>query len=159
APVIAVGLVLSAVFIPCAFITGITGQFFRQFALTIASSTILSTVNSLTLSPALAAMLLKPRRKGVYQALPWPAFLALGAWAGYLWLGPYLLAHGADSARWAGTAPASYVLDLARAMGLPPERAAGLAGAFLGALAGWAAGRPLNQLLGRIFDLFNRGFQ
>ena len=51
APVIAVGLVLSAVFIPCAFITGITGQFFRQFALTIASSTVISTVNSLTLEP------------------------------------------------------------------------------------------------------------
>ena len=49
APVIAVGLVLSAVFIPCAFISGITGQFFRQFALTIASSTVISTFNSLTL--------------------------------------------------------------------------------------------------------------
>src|SRR5262249_42933066 len=61
APVIAVGLVLSAVFVPCAFITGITGQFFRQFALTIASSTIISTFNSLTLSPALAAILLKPK--------------------------------------------------------------------------------------------------
>lgn len=60
-PVIAVGLVLSAVFIPCAFISGIVGQFFRQFALTIAISTIISTLNSLTLSPALAALLLKPR--------------------------------------------------------------------------------------------------
>ena len=63
-PVIAVGLVLSAVFIPCAFITGITGQFFRQFALTIASSTVISTVNSLTLSPALAAMLLEAAAQG-----------------------------------------------------------------------------------------------
>jgi multidrug efflux pump len=60
-PVIAVGLVLSAVFIPCAFISGITGQFFRQFALTIAVSTIISAFNSLTLSPALAAILLKPK--------------------------------------------------------------------------------------------------
>src|SRR5436305_1189874 len=60
-PVIAVGLVLSAVFIPCAFISGITGQFFRQFALTIAVSTIISMFNSLTLSPALAAVLLRPR--------------------------------------------------------------------------------------------------
>ena len=60
-PVIAVGLVLSAVFVPCAFITGITGQFFRQFALTIAVSTIISAFNSLTLSPALAAILLRPR--------------------------------------------------------------------------------------------------
>ena len=59
-PVIAVALVLCAVFVPCAFITGITGQFFRQFALTIAVSTVISAFNSLTLSPALAALLLKP---------------------------------------------------------------------------------------------------
>src|SRR6266478_8836215 len=60
-PVVAVGLVLSAVFVPCAFISGITGQFFRQFALTIAVSTVISAFNSLTLSPALAALLLPPR--------------------------------------------------------------------------------------------------
>jgi multidrug efflux pump len=60
-PVVAVALVLSAVFIPCAFISGITGQFFRQFALTIAVSTLISAFNSLTLSPALAALLLQRR--------------------------------------------------------------------------------------------------
>ena len=60
-PVIAVALVLSAVFVPCAFISGITGMFFRQFALTIAVSTVISAFNSLTLSPALAAILLQPR--------------------------------------------------------------------------------------------------
>jgi multidrug efflux pump len=60
-PVVAVALVLSAVFVPCAFIRGITGQFFRQFALTIAVSTLLSAFNSLTLSPALAARLLPPK--------------------------------------------------------------------------------------------------
>ena len=59
-PVIAVALVLCAVFVPCAFISGITGQFFRQFAVTIAVSTVFSAINSLTLSPALAALLLKP---------------------------------------------------------------------------------------------------
>ncbi|MFM7162293.1 MAG: efflux RND transporter permease subunit, partial [Planctomycetaceae bacterium] len=59
-PVVAVGLVLSAVFVPCAFVSGLVGQFFRQFALTIAVSTLLSTINSLTLSPALAAVLLRP---------------------------------------------------------------------------------------------------
>src|SRR5262249_45944504 len=62
-PVIAVGLVLSAVFVPCAFISGITGSFFRQFAITIAVSTVISAFNSLTLSPALTALLLKPRDK------------------------------------------------------------------------------------------------
>jgi hydrophobe/amphiphile efflux-1 (HAE1) family protein len=60
-PVIAVALVLCAVFVPAAFISGITGQFFRQFAVTIAVSTALSAFNSLTLSPALAAILLRPR--------------------------------------------------------------------------------------------------
>ncbi|WP_407353538.1 efflux RND transporter permease subunit [Luteimonas sp. R10] len=59
-PIIAIGLVLCAVFVPMAFLTGVTGQFYRQFAVTIAISTVISTVNSLTLSPALAAMLLKP---------------------------------------------------------------------------------------------------
>src|SRR5262249_6038189 len=59
-PVIAVALVLAAVFVPCAFISGITGQFFRQFAVTIAVSTAISALNSLTLSPALAAILLSP---------------------------------------------------------------------------------------------------
>ena len=60
-PVVAVALVLAAVFVPCAFITGITGEFFRQFAVTITVSMTISAVNSLTLSPALAALLLKPR--------------------------------------------------------------------------------------------------
>lgn len=60
-PIIAISLVLMCVFIPCVFITGITGQFFRQFAITIAASTFFSAINSLTLSPALAALLLKPK--------------------------------------------------------------------------------------------------
>jgi multidrug efflux pump len=59
--VVAIAVVLSAVFIPTAFITGITGQFYRQFALTIAVSTVISAFNSLTLSPALAGMLLRQR--------------------------------------------------------------------------------------------------
>lgn len=58
-PIIAIALVLIAVFVPLAFISGLTGQFYRQFALTIAMSTVISAVNSLTLSPALAALLLK----------------------------------------------------------------------------------------------------
>ncbi|HRX89952.1 MAG TPA: efflux RND transporter permease subunit, partial [Steroidobacteraceae bacterium] len=58
-PIIAIGLVLTAVFVPIAFLGGVTGQFYRQFAVTIAIATIISTVNSLTLSPALAATLLR----------------------------------------------------------------------------------------------------
>jgi multidrug efflux pump len=59
-PIISTALVLCAVFVPTAFLTGLTGLFYRQFALTIAISTIISAFNSLTLSPALAAVLLKP---------------------------------------------------------------------------------------------------
>jgi HAE1 family hydrophobic/amphiphilic exporter-1 len=61
--VIAIAIVLSAVFIPAAFVPGISGQFYRQFALTIAAATILSAINSLTLSPALGALLLKPHHQ------------------------------------------------------------------------------------------------
>ena len=60
-PIIAIALVLCAVFVPMAFMSGVTGQFYKQFAVTIAISTVISTINSLTLSPALAAKLLLPR--------------------------------------------------------------------------------------------------
>ncbi|MCB1204053.1 MAG: multidrug efflux RND transporter permease subunit [Verrucomicrobiae bacterium] len=59
-PIIAMSLVLCAVFVPTAFVSGISGQFYRQFALTITASTVISAINSLTLSPALCALLLKP---------------------------------------------------------------------------------------------------
>ena len=59
-PIIAIALVLCAVFVPMAFLDGVTGQFYKQFAVTIAISTVISAINSLTLSPALAARLLKP---------------------------------------------------------------------------------------------------
>jgi HAE1 family hydrophobic/amphiphilic exporter-1 len=79
---IAIALVLCAVFIPSAFITGISGAFYRQFALTIAASTIISAMVSLTLSPALAALLLKPhgheQRSGLWKTLgaPFDLFFA-----------------------------------------------------------------------------------
>lgn len=90
-PVIAIALVLTAVFVPCTFIAGIVGQFFRQFALTIAISTIISAFNSLTLSPALAVLLLKPRSAGKTEALPRLAIAIVAAWAGYAYLGPWLM--------------------------------------------------------------------
>jgi len=77
-PIVSTALVLCAVFVPTAFISGLTGQFYRQFALTIAISTIISAFNSLTLSPALAAVLLKPHgaekdrfQKLIDRALGW----------------------------------------------------------------------------------------
>src|SRR6185369_12743490 len=70
---IAIALVLTAVFVPSAFITGISGQFYRQFALTIAGATIISLIVSLTLSPALCALLLKPHHEMESKSwLMWP---------------------------------------------------------------------------------------
>jgi multidrug efflux pump len=145
-PVVAVGLVLSAVFIPCAFISGITGQFYRQFALTIAVSTVISAFNSLTLSPALAALLLKPQDKGgvVRRPLPRLAFALAGAWAGYAYLGPWL----------AGVIPPA----LAAHLGDAAEVAALAAGVATALVAGWFVGRPLNWLLGWFFWGFNAAF-
>jgi multidrug efflux pump len=77
-PIVAIALVLCAVFVPMAFLSGVTGEFYKQFAVTIAISTVLSAVNSLTLSPALAARLLKPQHapkdaisRGMQLALGW----------------------------------------------------------------------------------------
>ncbi|MEO7052561.1 MAG: multidrug efflux RND transporter permease subunit, partial [Rhodanobacter sp.] len=77
-PIVATALVLCAVFIPTAFVSGLTGQFYRQFALTIAISTVISAFNSLTLSPALAAILLKSHdapkdrlTRGIDRAFGW----------------------------------------------------------------------------------------
>src|SRR2546430_2025666 len=61
-PVVAIALVLSSVFVPTAFIPGITGRLYQQFAVTIAISVVLSAFNALTLSPALAALLLRPKK-------------------------------------------------------------------------------------------------
>src|SRR5207253_3398572 len=92
-PVVAVALVLSAVFVPCAFISGITGMFFRQFALTISASTIISAFNSLTLSPALTALLLRPRGAEGAPPLPRLGFPLAAALAAYSWLVPWLTGH------------------------------------------------------------------
>src|SRR6185295_1392734 len=90
-PIVATALVLSAVFIPTAFISGLTGQFYKQFAITIAISTIISAINSLTLSPALAAVLLQEHgaekdwlARGMEKSLGWffGPFNRLFAWSG-----------------------------------------------------------------------------
>jgi multidrug efflux pump len=140
-PVIAIGLVLSAVFIPCAFISGIVGQFFRQFALTIAVSTIISAFNSLTLSPALAALLLKPRNEDSSEVIPRLGYFLLGAMIGFEYL-----AEPIDH-RWHFPA------------GAPPFWVAGIAGAVIGGVVMWGATRPLNAILGWLFGRFNAGFQ
>jgi multidrug efflux pump len=154
-PVIAIGLVLSAVFIPCAFITGITGQFFRQFALTIAVSTVISAFNSLTLSPALSAILLKRREKGSFEPLPWFAFIPIGAWIGHK-LGVHFGAAGIHQLS---------ALLAAQGVTLSPETLATIrlwgpivGGALAFLLIGLILARLIDALLGLFFRGFNRVF-
>lgn len=156
-PVIAVGLVLSAVFIPCVFIAGIVGRFFQQFALTIAISTIISAFNSLTLSPALAVLLLKSHKRTTnehaaddemashlndknHEALPRLLILIIGAWVGYA-LGPALATLLGD----AGKPIFSFV---------SPE----LLGGLIAVVIAQFGCRLINYLLGGFFYWFNRGF-
>lgn len=89
-PVIAVALVLSAVFVPCTFVTGIIGEFFRQFAVTIAVSTVISAFNSLTLSPALAVILLQSKAQRTHEALPRVGLVGVFVWAAWAYAGPVL---------------------------------------------------------------------
>lgn len=153
-PVIAVTLVLSSVFIPTAFLAGITGQFYRQFALTIAASTVISALNAMTLAPARAVTLIKPHSHdaghGVREVLP-PLGIAILAGLGmylYLtatvlsWLGYAAPGHGheADPAH----APSQMILSAVR-LGL----------FVLGGVIGWFLAKPVNFILGQFLKGFN----
>jgi multidrug efflux pump len=141
-PVIAITLVLSSVFIPTAFIPGLSGEFYRQFALTIATSMLFSAVNSLTMAPARAVVLIKPHGEGHRkEALPRWGVVLIGAWLAYEHV-PALLGVGAGTGAegHGGTASPPWLV------------AAILAG---GAAAGWFLSRPANWLLLRFFDGFN----
>jgi len=136
-PVIAVGLVLSAVFVPCAFVSGITGHFFRQFAMTIAVSTLISAFNSLTLSPALTALLLRPHHGKAIPLLPRLVFMLGGGWVGWQFVTNWLtrwLEHGAG-----------YLSPTmaARLQSVLPWLAAALA-VLAGATFGWLVIRTFN---------------
>ncbi len=154
-PILAITLVLSSVFIPCCFLGGVTGQFFRQFAVTIAVSTIISAVNAITMTPARAVVIFKTEeRDGGHhfkkEALPWWLYGILGGCL-TLWLGDkYLegkigiLAVPADQAPiwWSWAIGAVYFTP----------------GAVVGGLIGWFIADPINAVLRQFFKLFNAGF-
>ncbi|MBN9521053.1 efflux RND transporter permease subunit [bacterium] len=152
-PILAITLVLAAVFVPAAFVSGITGQFYRQFALTIAVAMAISAINAMTLSPSRAVAIFRSReqapgregKEGAHQgaeALPWWGWTAL---FGY---GSYLLLEGLLGER----------LGLA-ARPLWQQVAIGVGFALPGLVAGYFAAGPLNKACAWVFGLFNKAFE
>ena len=159
-PILAITLVLSSVFVPCCFLSGITGQFFRQFAVTIAVSTIISAVNALTMTPSRAVLIFKTEegRHGhelKREALPWWIFGIVAGMLSY-WYGPVHL-----RARFGLPASFSKTLGIEGSGWLPwtidaafyvvPAAVAGLG-------IGWLIIKPVNSVLGWLFKGFNRLF-
>lgn len=153
-PVIAISLVLCAVFIPTAFMAGISGQFYKQFALTIAASTVISAFNSLTLSPALCAVLLKGHGHGAGQghtqreALPKLGIAVLFALCAYVFLlGPVAHLLGFEAAEHTG--------EHGGPIGPLWLR---IALFTVGAIAGWFLSFIVNKVLDLGFRAFNSAF-
>jgi multidrug efflux pump len=140
-PVIAITLVLSSVFIPTAFIPGVSGQFYRQFALTIAASTVISAINALTMTPSRAVQIMgRPHEQR--DPLPrWGYCVIFGLLA--MWLGGWIAIQWPANVRVLGIS-----LNLTRG-----------ALFLVGAIAGFAAAGPLNWVVTRIFRGFNTGFE
>ena len=175
-PIIAVALVLCAVFLPCAFISGITGQFFKQFALTISVSTVISAINAITMTPSRAVLLFKSEERHAAasqdgglkptpqenaarevrrEALPWWIFGLAGGLL-TLWLARKFLAghFGLPAAvAWGGFAdlPAWLSWMLAAAFFIP--------GSVTGGILGWSVIKRVNRVLGWSFRKFNHYFE
>ncbi len=181
-PILAITLVLCAVFIPVCFLGGITGQFFRQFAVTIAVSTIISAINAMTMTPSRAVMIFKSKKAGAghhHEALPWWFFGLLGGVL-TVWLWPQMpflkqlqlpeLPSGEGSTQmpdWlyrvfgldAATLPTTLTEDIVPSWLYWTMTAIHfLPGLLIGLVVGWYIIKPVNAGLGWFFRKFNRGF-
>jgi multidrug efflux pump subunit AcrB len=164
-PILAITLVLSSVFLPSAFLVGITGQFFRQFALTISVAMIISAINAMTMTPARAASIFAGRTPGQHgdqgkEALPWWFFGLLGGLATVWLLTPVLgarlgLSIGEPGASATGESPDGLKATL---LTYGAYLLLFLPGAVAGGVLGWFIIRPVNWALGRFFHGFNRVF-
>jgi multidrug efflux pump len=165
-PIFAITLVLSSVLLPSAFLGGITGQFFRQFALTISVSMIISAINAMTMTPARAAWIFANRKPGQHgehgkEALPWWSFAVLGGVATALLLAPTLgvllglpsQGEPGASATGASTGLKGTVLTWGIYLVL------GLPGAVAGGALGWFSIRWVNRGLNSFFRGFNWFFE
>jgi len=140
-PVIAITLVLSSVFIPTAFIPGISGQFYRQFALTIAASTIISAINAMTMTPSRAVQIMG-RQHEQREPLPrWGYAIGFGILAVW-WLGSWVASKWNWNVAFLGTS-----LDIVRMFLF-----------VFGAVIGLLISRPMNWLILRFFGGFNIAF-
>jgi multidrug efflux pump len=166
-PILAITLVLCAVFVPCAFISGITGRFFRQFAVTISASMIISAINALTLTPSRAYSIFKSQDTAAghghkREALPWWFFGVLGGLL-TVWIWPRL---PFEPTHWLGL-PANW-LELPRGQEelaeVPAWRSWSitglhfLPGLLAGLLGGWFIIRAVNAILSWLFRGFDRFF-
>ncbi len=159
-PVLAITLVLSSVFIPCCFLGGVSGQFFKQFAVTISVSTVISAINALTMTPSRAVVIFKTEQaeEGGHvhhkEALPWWIFGLLGglftAWLGYKMFAPYLGLAAPEGSEEEIDVPAWLQWAFWGVCSIP--------GAMVGGVIGAIIIRPVNFLLGIFFRAFNRFF-
>jgi multidrug efflux pump len=158
-PVLAITLVLSSVFLPCCFLGGVSGQFFRQFAVTIAVSTVISAINALTMTPSRAVLIFKSDTTGKRnthhrEALPWWIFGLAGGIAS-AWLAPDLLQGRFDLNALLGIANPDEAPDW---LTWTVSTVYFLPGALIGLLFGWLFIHPINAVLGWLFRGFNRIF-
>jgi multidrug efflux pump len=148
--IIAITLVLCSVFLPSALIGGISGQFYRQFALTIAASMIISAINAMTMTPSRAVLIFKGAEHGhghedTREALPWWGWAALLGWLGSVLLERYVLPQIARTPYPEGQ-PTWQGWLIWAGLCVP------------GAIIGYLISRTVNRVLSRFFKVFNLGF-
>jgi multidrug efflux pump len=157
-PILAITLVLSSVFLPSCFVPGLTGQFYRQFALTIAASVIISAINALTLTPSRAVSIFGSEEVGAdgrrgepkKEALPWWILGIIGGLLSARLVPSLLAGHFSLPA-----APAEEASSLQKWLYWGAWFSPGL---LVGLLAGWFLIGPVNAVLGWFFRVFNRVF-
>jgi multidrug efflux pump len=157
-PIVAITLVLCAVFLPSVFIPGITGQFYRQFALTISAAVIISAVNAMTLTPSRAVAIFRSEEGAGHahqrEALPWWIFGILGGLV-TVWLGNRFLSPGLGLAAAPGSEDAP---DVPAWLSWAATAAYFLPGLLVGGAVGWFIIGPVNAALAWVFRGFNRAF-